>query len=104
MRAAFRYAGSLCDRLREHGVFNMLLTDGEFMLAYSSTDLHWITRRSPFGKATLIDTDVEINFRQVTAPNDVVTVIATNPLTANEDWNRMDPGECCLFHYGHTVS
>lgn len=104
MHAAFRHAGSLCERLQEQGVFNMLLTDGEFMLACSSTDLHWITRQSPFGKAQLADTDVEINFRQVTTPDDVVTVIATHPLTTNEDWNRMAAGEYRLFQHGHDVS
>ena len=82
--AVFRYIGLLASQLRKKGVFNMLLSDGRFVMAYCSTNLYWITRRAPFGKATLLDQDVEIDFQQQTTPNDVVTVIATQPLTANE--------------------
>ncbi|MDN6019175.1 MAG: class II glutamine amidotransferase, partial [Enterobacterales bacterium] len=31
---------------------------------------------------------------------DVVTVIATQPLTSNEMWNRIEPGEFALFCLG----
>jgi glutamine amidotransferase len=96
----FRYIASLADELRQKGVFNMLLSDGNFVMAYCSTNLHWITRRAPFGKATLLDQDVEIDFQQQTTPDDVVTVIATQPLTANETWNKIAPGEFALFHRG----
>ncbi|STQ46010.1 Predicted glutamine amidotransferase [Ewingella americana] len=78
----------------------MLLSDGRFVMAYCSTNLYWITRRAPFGKATLLDQDVEIDFQQQTTPNDVVTVIATQPLTGNETWNKIAPGEFALFHCG----
>ncbi|MDN6110225.1 MAG: class II glutamine amidotransferase, partial [Enterobacterales bacterium] len=67
---------------------------------YCSTNLYWITRRAPFGKATLLDEDVEIDFQSQTTPNDVVTVIATQPLTSNEMWNRIEPGEFALFCLG----
>ena len=62
----------------------MLLSDGRYVMAFCSTNLHWITRRAPFGVAKLLDQDVEIDFQRETTPNDVVTVIATQPLTANE--------------------
>ncbi|CAK9884422.1 MAG: Putative glutamine amidotransferase YafJ [Candidatus Erwinia impunctatus] len=58
----FRYIASLADELRQKGVFNMLLSDGLYLMAYCSTHLYWITRRAPFGKATLLDQDVEIDF------------------------------------------
>jgi len=96
----FRYIASLADQMRQKGVFNMLLSDGRFVMAYCSTNLYWITRRAPFGKATLLDQDVEIDFQQQTTPNDVVTVIATQPLTGNETWNKIAPGEFALFHCG----
>jgi predicted glutamine amidotransferase len=98
--AVFRYIASLADELRQKGVFNMLLSDGQYIMAYCSTHLHWITRRAPFGKAKLLDQDVEIDFQQQTTPNDVVTVIATQPLTGNETWNKIAPGEFALFHRG----
>jgi glutamine amidotransferase len=77
----YRHAGG---ELREKGVFNMLLSDGRYVMAFCSTNLHWITRRAPFGVATLLDQDVEIDFQRETTPNDVVTVIATQPLTATK--------------------
>ncbi|EPL8477753.1 class II glutamine amidotransferase, partial [Pluralibacter gergoviae] len=36
-------------------------------------------------------------------PNDVVTVIATQPLTGNETWQRIPPGEWALFYLGERV-
>ncbi|GAB7216889.1 hypothetical protein OS42_35010 [Dickeya oryzae] len=81
----------------------MLLSDGQFVMGFCSTHLHWITRRAPFGKATLLDDDVEIDFQQQTTPNDVVTVLATQPLTGNETWHRILPGEFVLFCFGERV-
>ena len=84
MAAVFKYIASLASELREKGVFNMLLSDGRYVMALCSTNLFWITRRAPFGVAKLLDQDVEIDFQKETTPNDVVTVIATQPLTGNE--------------------
>ena len=95
--AVFRYIGLLASQLRKKGVFNMLLSDGRFVMAYCSTNLYWITRRAPFGKATLLDQDVEIDFQQQTTPNDVVTVIATQPLTANETRTRLSRASSRYF-------
>src|SRR5690606_31290344 len=92
-----------CDRLRERGVFNMLFSDSEHLFVYCSTKLSWITRRSPFGKATLHDEDITVDFEQVTTPNDVVTVIATEPLTRNETWHSMQSGELLVFKDGAVV-
>ncbi|CAK8744382.1 Putative glutamine amidotransferase YafJ [Sodalis praecaptivus] len=78
----------------------MLPSDGCYVMGYCSSNLYWITRRAPFGKATLLDQDVEIDFQKQTTPNDVVTVIATQPLTGNETWQRVAPGEWVLFRLG----
>ena len=94
MTAMFRYVAELAGELRNKGVFNMLLSDGRYVMAF------WITRRAPFGVATLLDRDVEIDFQRETTPNDVVSVIATQPLTGNENWNRIAPGEWALFCLG----
>lgn len=101
--SVFKYIATLAEQLREQGVFNMLLTDGRYVMAYCSNNLHWITRRAPFGKATLLDRDVEIDFQCCTQPADVVSVIATQPLTRNEEWHRIEPGTFALFHLGERV-
>lgn len=98
-----RYVAQCCDSLRPLGVFNMLLSNGEYVMAYCTNHLYWITRRAPFGHAALLDEDVEINFQEETTPNDVVSVIATQPLTGNETWQRMKPGQFAFFHFGELV-
>jgi glutamine amidotransferase len=103
MLAMFKYVASLCDELRALGIFNMLLSDGEYLMTYCSNNLHWITRRAPFGPATLIDEAVEIDFQKETTPNDVVTVIATQPLTNDEQWHKMGTGEFNLFYLGERI-
>ncbi|GAL08486.1 class II glutamine amidotransferase [Photobacterium aphoticum] len=103
LTAVYNYMAESCDRLRQLGVYNMLLTNGEYVLTYCTNNLHWITRRAPFGKASLIDEDVTIDFQQETTPNDVVTVIATQPLTNDEQWHKMQPGEFTVFHFGEPV-
>ncbi|WP_108946389.1 class II glutamine amidotransferase [Shewanella halifaxensis] len=100
----YDYIATLADEIRALGVFNMILSDGEHLMSYCSNNLCYITRRAPFGKAKLIDTDVVIDFDKETTPNDIVTVIATRPLTKDEQWNVLSPGEWKLFKKGELVS
>jgi len=103
MKPVFRYVAKLAASLKDLGVFNMLLSDGIYLMTYCTSKLHWITRRAPFGKATLIDTDWVIDFQQETTPNDVVSVIATEPLTGDETWQKMESGEFILFKKGELI-
>jgi glutamine amidotransferase len=81
----------------------MLLSDGEYVFAYCSNNLHWLTRKAPFGQARLIDEDMVIDFQQETTPNDIVTVIATRPLTEGEPWVKMTTGAFVVFKHGEIV-
>jgi len=99
----FKDVAGYADSLREMGIFNMLLSNGEYVMCYCSTDLHWITRRAPFGKAQLIDEDMIVDFQKETSDKDVVTIIATRPLTKDEQWQKMKEGEYCVFHFGERV-
>ena len=92
------------DQLRELGVFNMLLTDSCYLMAYCSTKLNWITRKAPFGQASLSDVEVVVDFCEKTTPTDVVTMIATAPLTDNEVWNKLEIGEMIVFRNGLVAS
>ncbi|MFM2482309.1 class II glutamine amidotransferase [Celerinatantimonas sp. YJH-8] len=103
MQEVFGFIASLADQLRQLGVFNMLLSNGEYVMAYCSNNLHWITRRAPFGQARLQDADVTVDFQTQTTPDDVVTVVATQPLTSNESWQRMASGEYTVFYLGELV-
>lgn len=99
----FKYIVTLATVLREKGVFNMLLSDGRYVMAFCSTHLHWITRRALFGVDTLVDQDMEIDFSSQTTPNDVVTVIATQPMMENDTWQKIMLGEWALFRLGERV-
>lgn len=103
MIGVFQFVAERCEALQQKGVFNMLLSDGEYVMAYCTNHLYWLTRRAPFGQATLIDEDVTINFQEETTPDDIVSIIATQPLTDNECWHRMKPGEYGVFHFGELI-
>ncbi len=92
-----------CEKLRVLGVFNMLLSESTCLFCYCSTKLSWITRRAPFGEARLKDCEVSVDFCAETTPNDVVTVITTEPLTNNERWQRLETGEMIVFVDGEVV-
>ncbi|WP_218313543.1 class II glutamine amidotransferase [Halomonas sp. 18071143] len=91
---------ALCEQLRGLGVFNLLLSDGVYLYSYCSTKLAHITRRAPFGQAELSDAEMTVNFVEHTTPNDIVSVVATAPLTHNEAWQRMAPGELLVWRGG----
>ena len=103
MNAMFSYLGDLCLKLQTFGIANILLSDGNYLFCYCSNNLHWITRRAPFGQAHLIDEDITIDFQQETTPNDIVTIIATLPLTINEQWQKMPANQYLLFHKGERI-
>lgn len=94
---------NLADQIGQYGLFNFLLSNGEWMFAHCSDRLHYLTRQSPFGQAHLIDQDISIDFSALTRPNDKVTVIASLPLTDNETWTAMRPGESLLFVEGEAI-
>ncbi|AWB68778.1 class II glutamine amidotransferase [Saccharobesus litoralis] len=100
MKTLFRYVDKLAAQLNAMGIANFFLSDGRYLYCHCSNNLHWITRRAPFGVATLQDVEMTVDFKQETTPNDVVTVIATKPLTTNEHWHQMQSGESALFNLG----
>ncbi len=94
--AIARIAGELA----ELGTFNFLLGNGERLYARCDTRLCYIVRQSPFGRATLKDEDVSLDFSAVTSPNDRVAVIATTPLTVDEVWTHGEPATLWVFRKG----
>src|SRR5262249_27441345 len=62
--------------LGEFGTFNFLLGDGEQLFARCDTRLCYIIRQAPFGRATLADDELSVDFAAVTTPRDRVAVIA----------------------------
>lgn len=89
-----------CEKMRQKGVFNLIMSDSKYLYVYCSTQLHYLTRRAPFGVAELQDVDLSVNFQALTQPEDVVTVIATRPLTENEVWTSIPVGTLLVFKDG----
>ncbi|WOE32986.1 MULTISPECIES: class II glutamine amidotransferase [unclassified Acinetobacter] len=90
-------------QIAEHGTFNFCLSNGQALFSYAVTKLHWLVREYPFKPAQLIDLDVEVDFSQVTTPEDRVAIITTEPLTQNEQWIAYRPGEMILFQDGQPI-
>jgi glutamine amidotransferase len=103
-RKLWRALGDVCQELNQLGVFNLLLSDSRYLYAFCSTHLYWITRRAPFGRARLRDIDFTIDFNAETTPDDVVTVLATKPLTDNESWHEMPTASFDVFLAGAEVA
>ncbi|MGB0672133.1 MAG: class II glutamine amidotransferase [Rhodospirillales bacterium] len=99
-----RYVTRLCRDLAGHGTFNMLLSDSRLLFCFCGTRLSWITRRAPFGEASLIDAEMTVDFAAETTPNDVVTVVATRPLTDDEVWTDLKPGDLLCLRDGIRVA
>ena len=99
----FAAVAALTAEIRSHGLFNFMMSNGDFLFAHASTLLYYIVRKAPFGEAKLLDDDVAIDFAAVTTPNDKVAVIATLPLTVNETWQQLAVNELVMFEGGDIV-
>jgi glutamine amidotransferase len=83
--------------IARHGRFNYLLSNGDALWAHCSTNLYYVERKHPFAHAHLADEDLSVDFAQHTSPTDRVAVVVTAPLTVNEQWTQMQPGELKVF-------
>lgn len=90
----------LADRIGQHGEFNFLLSDGQALFARCATRLCYVVRQAPFSVAHLADQDVSVDFSELTTERDRVAIIATTPLTDNETWQPLAPGELRVFQNG----
>jgi predicted glutamine amidotransferase len=90
-------------RIAPHGTFNFLLSNGQALWAHASTNLYYVLRQHPFAHAALVDEDVNINFAEHTQPQDRVAVVVTAPLTKNEQWVQMQPGQLSVFVNGQVA-
>lgn len=96
----YKFIYDCCLKLSSYGTFNCLLSDSIHLFAFCSTKLSWITRKAPFGHAQLKDEDLKINFNEKNSEDDIMTVIATEPLTNNETWIKMERHEFHVFKNG----
>mmetsp|Transcript_15370 Transcript_15370/g.19495 ORF Transcript_15370/g.19495 Transcript_15370/m.19495 type:complete len:250 (+) Transcript_15370:351-1100(+) len=109
------YLKEILDELVSHDkegtILNFILGCGEHTLfAYSWpgsrpgsnvwNGLHYVVREPPFRQAALVDCDYEVDFSELAGEKDRVAVIATKPLTLNEEWVEFGRNELILFDEG----
>ena len=101
--ALFTFLTAQCRYLSANGLFNCLISNGDWQLGYAGSLLFYLTRKAPFGEARLSDGEMSINFQDVTTENDKVTIMTTIPLTNNESWQQFAVDECLIFQDGDVV-
>lgn len=99
----FAALAEIAGQIARHGEFNFLLSSGDCLFVHCSSMLCYVVRQAPFAVAHLKDQDVSVDFSAVTNPDDRVAVIASQPLTDNEEWVTLAPGTLTLFHDGMPV-
>ena len=104
----------VCEIVQGHEkstILNFLLGCGQYtMFAFSWpgaregsavwNGLHYLVRSTPFKTARLKDEDYSVDFNQTNSANDRVAIIATKPLTANEEWKEFGRGQLLMFDAG----
>jgi glutamine amidotransferase len=100
VRRLWRAVAALGGELGAEGKLNFLLADGRHLFARCGTKLCYIIRKPPFGRATLRDAELAIDFSAVTTARDRVAVVATEPLTRDEVWRQGAPGSMWVFDRG----
>ncbi len=101
----------LFERLRQsaielagYGAINFILSNGDCLYAHCSTNLNYLVRQAPFARAHLKDEDISMDFAAVLSPDHRTVVIATTPLTDNEQWIRIPAGSLWCFENGEIIS
>ena len=87
----------LVPRIAGHGTFNFLLSNGQALWAHASTNLHYLVREHPFSEVHLRDEDIKVDLAQLNGLEDRLAIVVTEPLTRNENWTRLAPGELVTF-------
>lgn len=104
LEVLFGWLGEATVTLTRHGVINFLLSDGDVMLAHCSTRLHYVIRQAPFGEVHLQDADLGLDLTASLDPDMRAVLLATVPLTRNEDWVAMPAGSLWAFREGTVLA
>ena len=87
----------LVPKITRHGTFNFLLSNGQALWTHASTNLHYLVRQFPFSEIHLRDEDVKVDLAELNGPEDRLAIVVTEPLTTNENWAQLTPGELVTF-------
>lgn len=102
--ALFEWLQGAAVALTRFGVINFLLSDGERLFAHCSTRLSHVMRQAPFGDVHLVDADLSVDLGSSLDPATRSVIVATVPLTSNENWVAMPAGSLWCFQAGELVA
>jgi glutamine amidotransferase len=102
-RVLARELAALAEDIGQHGNFNFLLSDGESLFVRAATRLHCVERQHPFPRVQLVDRDLGMDLAVANHPGDRMTLVATEPLTRDEPWQALEPGELLVLREGSCV-
>ena len=95
---------SLLQEINRQGKFNCLFSDGVRLFAYhtntSGASLYATIRHAPFGSISLADLSVSLNLADEKNTNTRGVVVATAPITDNENWSALPKGKLLVFEKG----
>jgi glutamine amidotransferase len=103
-RALWEAIADVGGRIARQGTFNFLLANGDYLFARCDNRLCHIVRQAPFGRATLKDSELSVDFAAVTTARDRVAVVATTPLTVDETWTVGEPATLWVFRRGRLLA
>lgn len=76
-------------KIKNYGRFNFIMSDGKRIYAYGDDSLYYVERKAPFNSIRLIDDQYEVNLSDIKAPDEKAVIVATKPLTKNENWIKI---------------
>ena len=99
----FEFIAEKARFLNGNGIFNMLLADGDYLMAFCGSKLAWVKRQTPFKEVEYCEGLGVHDTAQLYTANDKVVLVATEPLT-NENWQKLNVNEYALLKGGCCVS
>jgi predicted glutamine amidotransferase len=98
-----RIIKEIADDIKDSGAdFNFIMSNSEYLFCYYSgyNKLYYVTRSYRDKILTLRDADFKINVSDMKREGEKAVIVATNPLTKEEKWNKFEDGELKLFNNG----
>jgi glutamine amidotransferase len=103
----FQRIEALLQEFNQLGKLNLLFSEGDRLFCYRDQNGHnglCLTERiSPFGLVSLQDEDWEIDLADEKIPGQRGFVIASHPLTKNENWIDLEMGRLTVFEAGEII-
>ena len=78
------------EKIRKHGRFNFILSDGEKLYAHGDDSLYYVERKAPFQTVTLRDDGYSVHLNEIKLSSERAVIVATEPLTKEENWQKFE--------------